>query len=378
MRYKLEREENSVHVYESDDGLNWVLITTIALSLVDPVHIGLAVCASEHEVQAVFEDVVVEAQGPPEVLTLELGGSVVGLDGIIVTDNDSQWPLQQATQIQIEHFDEILTEVPVFFTVRSHVYRMSFLTTDSYQNEFVEIGIPVPENVDPARLIAARILDNRLGSDGPWSRDDPPQLFWKTKRGFYDANSNLFKFTTGNDSFASLKDSDDFREKIIFVLLEAPGPVRKPSESPSISQQQLSVQQDSPPDFVGICVTKNDNPEGFAEGECTSDTESAAESALRNAYNVFYAGDLSPAFEFSPQLKESTKDNSKDAYPIYIVPGDYSLCSAPSGGRYLKGKREAYVCIASAPSISDYEKSVIRHAAIPARTEFFIPYEKSS
>ncbi len=63
--YKLEREENSVRVYESDDGLNWVLVTTIMLSLVDPVNIGLAVCASEHEVQAVVDDVVVEAQAPP-------------------------------------------------------------------------------------------------------------------------------------------------------------------------------------------------------------------------------------------------------------------------------------------------------------------------
>ena len=372
MCYKLEREENSVRVYESDDGLNWVLVTTIALSLVDPVHIGLAVCASEHEVQAVVDDVVVEAQGPPEVLTLELGGSVVGLDGITVTDNHSQWPLQQTTQIQIEHFDEILTEVPVFFTVRSPVYRMSFLTTDSYQDEFVEIGIPIPENVDPERLIAARILDNRLGSDGPWSRNDPPQLFWKTKRGFYDESSNLFKFTTGNDSFASLKDSDDFRERIIFVLLEAPGPIRKSSESPSVSQQQLSAQQDSPPDFVGICVTKNDDPEGFAEGKCTSDTESTAESALRDAYNVFYAGDLSPAFELSPKLEKSTKDNPEGAYPIYIVPGNYRLCSAPPGGRYLRGEKEAYVCIASALSISNYEKSVIRHELFHAIQHAYI------
>ena len=65
MCYKLEREENSVHVYERDADLNWVLITTIALSLVDPVQVGLAVCASEQEVQAVVDEVVVEAQGPP-------------------------------------------------------------------------------------------------------------------------------------------------------------------------------------------------------------------------------------------------------------------------------------------------------------------------
>ncbi len=64
MCYKLEREENSVRVYERDADLNWVLITTIALSLVDTVQIGLAVCASE-EVQAVVDDVVVEAQGQP-------------------------------------------------------------------------------------------------------------------------------------------------------------------------------------------------------------------------------------------------------------------------------------------------------------------------
>ncbi len=41
------------------------IITTIALSLVDPVNVGLVACASE-EVQAVVDDVVVEAQGPPD------------------------------------------------------------------------------------------------------------------------------------------------------------------------------------------------------------------------------------------------------------------------------------------------------------------------
>ena len=65
MCYKLEREENSVRVYERDTDLKWTLVATIALSLVDPVNIGLAVGASEHEVQAIVDDVVVEAQGPP-------------------------------------------------------------------------------------------------------------------------------------------------------------------------------------------------------------------------------------------------------------------------------------------------------------------------
>ncbi len=64
MCYKLEREENDVLVYERDADLNWVLITTITLSLVDPIQVGLAVCASE-EVQAIIDDVLVEAQGLP-------------------------------------------------------------------------------------------------------------------------------------------------------------------------------------------------------------------------------------------------------------------------------------------------------------------------
>ncbi len=58
------REEKSVCVYESDDGLNWILVTTVVLSLVGPVNVGLAVGASE-EVQVVVDDIVVELQEPP-------------------------------------------------------------------------------------------------------------------------------------------------------------------------------------------------------------------------------------------------------------------------------------------------------------------------
>ncbi len=63
--YKLERKEDSVLVYESDDGLNWVLVTTIVLSLVDLVNVGLVACASE-EVQVVVEDIELETDASNE------------------------------------------------------------------------------------------------------------------------------------------------------------------------------------------------------------------------------------------------------------------------------------------------------------------------
>lgn len=45
--------------------MNWTLIATIAISLIDPVNIGLAACTSGQEVQAVVDDVVVEVQALP-------------------------------------------------------------------------------------------------------------------------------------------------------------------------------------------------------------------------------------------------------------------------------------------------------------------------
>ena len=45
--------------------MNWVLFTTIVLSLVDPVNVGLAADSEQKDVQIVFDEVIVEAQAPP-------------------------------------------------------------------------------------------------------------------------------------------------------------------------------------------------------------------------------------------------------------------------------------------------------------------------
>ena len=78
--------------------------------MVDLVNVSLAICASEHEVWAVDDDVLVEAQGPPELLTLEPDRVVVGLDGIVVGD-DEDAPLLQSMQLTIERFDEAIAHV---------------------------------------------------------------------------------------------------------------------------------------------------------------------------------------------------------------------------------------------------------------------------
>ena len=67
--YQLDKQEDSVYVYESGDGVNWVLVTTITLSLVDPVNVGLAADSEQEDVQAVFDEVTVEAQAPPSEVT---------------------------------------------------------------------------------------------------------------------------------------------------------------------------------------------------------------------------------------------------------------------------------------------------------------------
>ena len=54
---KLERKEEGVHVYESDDGVNWVLITSVALTLNHPFNIGLAAYTSVGSTQTLLEQV---------------------------------------------------------------------------------------------------------------------------------------------------------------------------------------------------------------------------------------------------------------------------------------------------------------------------------
>jgi PKD repeat protein len=64
---KVERKEGSVHVYESGDGVNWVKITTIALTLTNPYVMGLAQSdtTSTQTTQAQYEQVQLQLQGTP-------------------------------------------------------------------------------------------------------------------------------------------------------------------------------------------------------------------------------------------------------------------------------------------------------------------------
>ncbi len=213
MCYKFCREEDGVRLYESDDDLNWVLVTTIALSLVDPVHIGLAVCVSE-EVQVVVEDVVVEAQGSPEILTLEPGEFVVGIDGITILADEPRLAahLDETVQFTLERYDEVLTDLPMEegYILKSRVYRLSVLPTSENKHYNLVIGIPVPEGTDLRRLRKAKVTDTaRLTDTIP-----PYRLLWSIHRGIYDEDSNLFK--TGISQFTGPSMASEY----IFTLVE--------------------------------------------------------------------------------------------------------------------------------------------------------------
>ncbi len=62
---RLERKEEGVYAYESDDGMNWSLLTTVALSVSSPFHLGLATATPDTQVQAQFEQVEVRVQETP-------------------------------------------------------------------------------------------------------------------------------------------------------------------------------------------------------------------------------------------------------------------------------------------------------------------------
>ncbi len=81
---KLERKEDGVYVYESDDGVNWTLVTTVAISLVNPFHLGLAVNTSQETVQAQLDQANIllqNAQGEVEVTeTVGAEGGTISVD----------------------------------------------------------------------------------------------------------------------------------------------------------------------------------------------------------------------------------------------------------------------------------------------------------
>ena len=80
---KLERKEDGVYVYESDDGVNWVLVTTLALSLSGNSNIGLAGAVSGTELMSTFTQVTLaqseasEVRKQEEVLTPEKRGMAI-------------------------------------------------------------------------------------------------------------------------------------------------------------------------------------------------------------------------------------------------------------------------------------------------------------
>ncbi len=79
---KLERKEGSVLAYESDDGINFSLITTITLALSNPFNLGLATAATNAQVEGQFEQVLV--QEVTENSNEFANSGTIGVDGGVV------------------------------------------------------------------------------------------------------------------------------------------------------------------------------------------------------------------------------------------------------------------------------------------------------
>ncbi len=171
--------------------MNWALITTIALSLVDPVHIGLAVCASE-AVQAVVDDVVVEAQAPPETLTLVPGGKVVGIDGVSVEAPEGA--LDEPLEVTIKRVEESMLEVPLpegrplFSNLYSITINKEYISSKG--DTSFKIYLPLPEGVNGEDAIMLYLLSTNFITDsehGFW--------FWNFKGAYDESTHSVIAFT---------------------------------------------------------------------------------------------------------------------------------------------------------------------------------------
>ena len=78
---KLERKEGRVYVYEFDDGMNWSLVTTVALSLSSPFNLGLATSTPETQVQAQFAQVSAQTSSEDGILEVPFAIDTAEVEG---------------------------------------------------------------------------------------------------------------------------------------------------------------------------------------------------------------------------------------------------------------------------------------------------------
>ena len=108
--FKIERKEGSVYVYESDDGINFTLITTIALTLTNPFNVGLAITnTTSQTTTAQFEQVNLLIQ--PTDTDVEVIQNIGPAGGTISVE------FAGATREVIFPAGAVLTEVPVKVTL---------------------------------------------------------------------------------------------------------------------------------------------------------------------------------------------------------------------------------------------------------------------
>ncbi len=315
--YKLEREENSVRVYESDDGLNWILVTTIALSLVDPVHIGLAVCASK-EVQAVVDDVVVEAQAPPETLTLVPGGKVVGIDGVSVEAPEGA--IDEPIEVTIKRVEESMLEIPLpeDRPLFSNLYSINIEDEFIFSKVSFKIYLPLPEGIDGENAIMLSLISTNFVIDS-----EPGSWFWTFDGAYDESTHSIISFTTILSSIGT-----------VIGITERKVPL---SNFNQVTPQSASC------DFTVSCGV-----DGFyAPNPCSSELKAEVQSLFKQVYIDLQGLD----FE-EPQL--AGDDPVLSGPDILLIRSGETLYNCPNdglgnvkGGWYETPKKRIGLCITS-------------------------------
>ncbi len=166
-----------------------------------------------------------ETQASPEVLTLEPGGVVVGIDGVTIFADELYFSshLEEAMQFTMERYDEALAELPMRegYIVKSHVYRLSIPASSENKLYNFVIGVPVLKGANFERLREAT-----LANTANWTDTFPPyRSLWLPSKEFYDKDNNLYK------SRVLLRATPYKGDNHTFVLVEHTFPTKSETSS---------------------------------------------------------------------------------------------------------------------------------------------------
>lgn len=302
-------------------------------------------------------------QTPPSPEALEPGGSVRGLDGVLLgaTADAIETPIE--VSIELEAAPASLPALPDDVRQVGDIYRVG---ADSEilvsADESFVVGLPVPEGTEPEKLALAIFVPEEL-VEGHEEGDSVP--VWSFIDGFYDADTGLLLGATGALNIegqpVTIVASESFTTK-------PAGEASVPSQ-PGRVARSVNLRIKGNLGFIGTCgpgFDASNAPETCGDGDKT-----AAASALETVYN-----DLIDLGFATPRLYRRPERIVVHQNIALVVPGPYVIelrpCSQPGpAGRYILSTKKAWACIGT-NGFDSGRVDVVRHEYFHA-TQFAYP-----